>query len=340
MKADQIETTRLLIREVQNEFKLTQKEIALSLNISESELSKAKNPKAEFAGEISIERRNAIIDLLQELLRRQESGNQPKNALIIRQNGNSEKLETHNKVFQISKTPDNELRKNLVFGCAVSAVIIHTLVVVFKNIFGYESLSIESFNQIVGISFLFHIVFGALLGYMASLVIQRLKNSNSHKFYILYLFTFFISVFIVAGLKARDSYLMCKFTNKDCNGLLGEPNFELLATSLAMTIGGFALVSFILKNSFFSNKQSLTYSLKYAAYCSIVFSLINLFYIVIVKLGLIIDKGHVYNSAIFKFSFSHPERVTLIFLTVFIGLFLTLTFVKYQIASAEKEFIL
>src|SRR5690554_5025273 len=64
MKTNQIETTRLLISQIQEKHDLTQREIASRLRLSEPELSKAKNPKQKFINELSEERRAVIISSL------------------------------------------------------------------------------------------------------------------------------------------------------------------------------------------------------------------------------------------------------------------------------------
>lgn len=336
MKTNQIETTRLLISQLQEKHDLTQREIASKLRLSEPELSKAKNPKKEFINELSEERRAVIISSLRRLLNQKSNGIHTEKSEIQENdqfifNGESKRLSALNLPI-----PRAELKSNLMYGSIITALVAHIITVILKDISGYSMLDTEAFTSMVVFSFLFHLLFGVIFGYLTFVAIINIKKEESGKYYLPFLIFLFISTLLILGLNSRDSYLLCTFVNKDCNGLLGEPNFELLASTLSFSVGGFALVKFLVDHDDYNIKFAFRYSIKIATICAVLFLTVYLIFLIAVKTGVIIEKDFILNTAIFKFSFSHPERVTQTFLKVFLFLFLILSVLKFRLFSSAK----
>ena len=336
MKTNQIETTRLLISQLQEKHDLTQKEIASKLRLSEPELSKAKNPKPQFINEISEERRATIISSLRHLLSQKSVGNHFESSTIHENNRYINNGESKKGITLSMPLSHSELKSNLMYGSIITALVAHIITVVLKDISGYSTLNTEAFTSMVVFSFLFHLLFGVIFGYLTFAAIVKIKKGNSQKYYAPFLLLLFVSTLFILGLNSRDSYLLCTFVNKDCNGLLGEPNFELIASTLSFSLGGFALVKFLVDNNEYNIKHAFRYSIKLATICAVLFLTVYLLFLITVKTGLIIEKDFIINTAIFKFSFSHPERVTQTFLKVFLFLFLILTILKYRLFSSAK----
>jgi hypothetical protein len=335
MKSQQVESTRKLISEIQAEFSLSQKSIARLINLKEPELSKAKNPKTAILGELSEQRRKEIIDLLEDLKNNYEPASQPikpTDSLIDPEKNESDE----SNIRTLRRLNESEIKNTIILGCVLSGVLAVIMVWLFKDYTGYENMSRADFNELLPFSFLSFVLIGLYIGWISAFTIKRLIRVPTTWNYIVHFLLIFAVSFVFAGIKSRDSYLLCKFTNRPCNGLLGEPNFEILGIASALAICGFGLVKVIYHNRFQSWYEILSYSVLYSVLGTCAFALFDQLHNVLTQLGWIVDKDHFINSAIFKYSFSHPERVPAIWVQVFLSMLITLSLVRYRVSAISK----
>lgn len=337
MKISQIERTRELLTELQVSTGLTQKKIAALINLKEPELSKAKNPKSSVLGELSVERRQFIITLLEGLKDENEDVRLSTQSVVIGKNDLREKPSIANRPKVHVDFEQVEMRNTLILGCVLSGILTVILVILFKDQMGYANMTQPIFNEIIPFFFLSAVMIGVYTGWLSASTLKRMNEKKSFKHYFYFTgILFLISVFF-AGVKSRDSYLMCGFTGKPCNGLLGEPNFELIGFSAALAIGGLGLVRVILHGNFYSRFKILRCSVFYSVISACVFALFDQIHALSVSLGWIVDKGYLINSGIFKFSFSHPERVPSVWLQVFMSLLITFNLLRYRLLETRES---
>ncbi|MGB6036132.1 MAG: hypothetical protein WBG42_07675, partial [Cryomorphaceae bacterium] len=82
--------------------------------------------------------------------------------------------------------------------------------------------------------------------------------------------------------------------------------------------------------------ELLSYSVFYSVIGTCAFALFDQLHNIAVHMGWVVDKGHWINSAIFKYSFSHPERVPAIWIQIFLSLLITLSLIKYRLSENQN----
>lgn len=213
------------------------------------------------------------------------------------------------------------------------------LVMIFQDYSGYSNMSSEDLRLLIPLLFLCVFFTLTLIGYLSIRAVFKLYQSekSKHRTYVNLFVICFVSSVIIRGLKARDSYFVAFFLDRKANGLLGQPNFEVLATSIAISLSSILLVDFFLKNRVYSNLKILSFSMKSALSGAFAFALVYLLFRALVFFGLIIEKGHIISSAVFRYSFSHPERVLGVCIIIFAALLFILKGVKMAATNKYLE---
>lgn len=330
MKQALIEETNALLVEIRKESGLDQKDIAESIGISTPDLSRAKSYHPDRLGELSVSKRKYIIELLREWQNEQRpKGTEEQKAPV---------LETEIELYQL---PFPRLRKTLVVASVGASILSFLLLFFFRDQLGYGNMFVGTFDLIVPVLFLSHLLGGVLIGwsayYLLQLVVRYRSRQAGQKYIFGYCAVLFIGTIVLRGIKSRDSYLLCRLTNEDCNGLLGEPNFEVLGTALAVSTCGYGLMRFLLMKTDYSLVAIISQSVTFSVAAAALFSLTNEIYTQLIGLGLLTDKDSIISSAFFKFSFSHPERTPFILLWTFLGILVPLLMVREQIRGLNLQ---
>ncbi|MGB6037630.1 MAG: hypothetical protein WBG42_15250, partial [Cryomorphaceae bacterium] len=184
MKKEQIEYTRKLLVEIQSKTGLSQKKIAVLIKLKEPELSKAKNPKLNSHGELSSERRQEIIKLLENI--KSENGEFASRSEVAKSTNSENVDHSEYKSGDITESivlAPNELRNSLVLGCVLSGVVAVLFVILFKDHMGYENMSQSDFNELIPFSFLSFVIVGAYIGWMSSFTLRRVHKDNRNRLY-------------------------------------------------------------------------------------------------------------------------------------------------------------
>jgi hypothetical protein len=182
---------------------------------------------------------------------------------------------------------------------------------------GYENVSFDSFmHDIFTPLLLFQIIAGAFLGYFCCYTAA--SNSKVSKNLLLFILSFVVIV-ILRQCMARDAWVLPGTrTYIDQNGhvrsgggILGEPDFETLATGFMGAFVILLLVRAFRKNRLIAlvKKDTLVLIIK-SIICGIVaWGCMYGIYIILVERLQLIDKGdYLVDPSIFIVDFPHPER--------------------------------
>lgn len=222
-------------------------------------------------------------------------------------------------------------------GGAIGGLIMGAIMILSPLIGGYSNLKSDKILQISPFIIFSFTATGWMIGFLINKTLERTNSSGGYKTMsfeniMLFIICFFSSTFF-RGFKARDSYFVAGYENG--NGLLGEPNFEVLATSLAISIGAVVIVEQIVKiNRAIIWSEIIMISVKTTLVSSFCFVLVYLIYFFLIQFGLIEKGDFIISTAVFKFSFSHPERV--IFTAIF-AFVLTLTILGFSTLQFRME---
>lgn len=303
-----------LLKKLKNCYYLTQKEIAERIAISQVDISKAKNKKPESWNEIGVDRWKEINSSLKLLLL---------------------SLSPKEPTPYVTQIPLKHGLKNLTAYGALSGVFSCFITILLREYVGYDNITSKNFHQILPVMFLGHIFIGAFMGYscfkFSNKILKNPKNKTLDLITLLLIAFTLITVF--RGLKARDSYFMSIFSSYNPKGLLGEPNFEVLGTSLAFTLCIYFIVRYLVVKKRYSGTDLLNYSLATSLISTFSFTLVFILFKILIHFNIVVEKGYIISPSVFKFSFSHPERVPWIWLVTFASTYLIL----YKVRSLALE---
>lgn len=311
-KRELLQRTVEILGSLTSEFNLTQKEIAERAGIkNSSDLTKMKNPDPLKWGEVSVSRRKNFLSKLEELYQRLRNGESNSFLLMVGKNQG----------IKIAATAG-----------AFSGVFTCLITIFFKDQMGYSNIAIENFHQVVPFMFLAHIVVGAFIGAFCALTSWKIlfEGTDYLKATLVSSLVVFFVVTIVRGLKARDAYLIAGLYSEKANGLLGEPNFEVLGSSLAFALSAVFIIRFFSVKRIYTSGEALHYAFIASLGGAFLFIFTYSGYKLLLFLEVIEKGGSIINTAIFKFSFSHPERVPWIWLFVFACVYFVLEFTRRE----------
>jgi hypothetical protein len=194
---------------------------------------------------------------------------------------------------------------------------------------GYRSISFEEFmNKIFALLLLFQMLAGALLGWLACHAALAKKSFlNRVKLFIIS----FIIIVLFRQFMARDAWILPH--------ILGEPDFETIATGLMASIAFFILVQTFrgikfkrptVKDVFKIILKITMYSI--VTWCSVYF----IYHLLTDTFGVIHYRDSFISTAVFTVDFPHPDRPVIAALLCIIYTFCIIAFIRSYAYTEES----
>lgn len=304
---------------------LSQKEIAQAIGIRTVDLSRAKS--VPNINDMSIAKRKKNLARL-ATFKGTVAVLDTTASLLLEEQAKPNAKATSSKAFADSKTTTTPSLLDYLYQHTFVAVLIAGFFnflcsLAFQSIAGYNNIERGVFFSLYGVMFALNMAlallfFATLYAYFkGQIYLQSQARAHLRKPFMWALYAvLFISVFVLRGILTRDSYLLCTFLKKPCNGPLGEPNFELVATSFSAMIILYAVLSYLRKKETGIEIRPLPeYTFLYALASAAAFCAIDLLLRLSDWLAITPKDDCLWGDcSIFKFSFSHPERVLWVFI--------------------------
>lgn len=218
-------------------------------------------------------------------------------------------------------------KRMLIWTGLASGFVTASVTILAYQLTGYHNLSSGlSIDQVVPLVFMSQMLCGGVAGWLIGITLDKLRNTDTLRRSVLIwigvCLSSFVLFFILKGIASRDSLLV---SGNLAHYILGEPNFENIATALA-GMAGIVLVVKTLKNNLFpSLKHRLKIALVGGLLGGVIFGFILILFNLSIAMGWLQEYDVFISPGIFKVSFGRHYRLPFFVILGFLYVLVTLS---------------